>query len=152
MAPLGTYQITPLSSRSLVTRSPTSSTVPVACAGVDDVADAVLVLEDHEDAGEEVLDQALRAEADGDTDDAGAGDDRADVDARPRSRIDDDARSPKMTNVVTLLSSAPTVRAAGGGALGDSVGRLVGVVAARVARASRSGEARCRRRTARPGR
>ena len=38
-------------------------------AEVDDVADAVLVLEDHEDAGQEVLDQALRAEAERDADD-----------------------------------------------------------------------------------
>ena len=50
-------------------------------AEVDLVADAVLVLEDHEDAGQEVADQALGAEAERDADDAGAGDDRADVDA-----------------------------------------------------------------------
>ena len=50
-------------------------------AEVDDVADAVLVLEDHEDAGQEVLDQALGAEAEREADDAGAGDDRGDVDA-----------------------------------------------------------------------
>ena len=46
-------------------------------ADVDDVADAVLVLDEHEDAGEEVLHQALGAEADGDAGDAGAGDERA---------------------------------------------------------------------------
>ena len=88
-----TYQTTPLSSRIRVTRSPTSSTVPVAGAGVDDVADAVLVLEDHEDAGEEVLDQALRAEAERDADDAGAGDDRRDVtpsDRRTRTNASDE--------------------------------------------------------------
>ena len=50
-------------------------------ADVDDVADAVLVLDEHEDAGDEVLHEALRAEADGDADDAGAGDERAEVDA-----------------------------------------------------------------------
>ena len=47
-------------------------------AEVDRVTDAVLVLEDHEDAGQEVLDQALRAEAQRDADDAGAGEQRAD--------------------------------------------------------------------------
>ena len=55
-----------------------------AHAGVDQVADAVLVLEDHEDAGQEVLDQGLGAEAERDPDDAGAGHQRADRDARGR--------------------------------------------------------------------
>ena len=58
-------------------------------AGVDDVTDAVLVLQDHEDAGEEVLDQALRAEADGDADDTRAGQDGSDVDAERGERRDD---------------------------------------------------------------
>jgi len=49
--------------------------------GIDDVTDAVLVLEDHEHAGQEVLDQVLRAEAEGDPDDAGAGHDRGEVEA-----------------------------------------------------------------------
>src|SRR5205814_6697370 len=38
-----------------------------ALAHVDDVADAVLALEDHEDPDREVLDQVRRAEAQGDT-------------------------------------------------------------------------------------
>ena len=37
-------------------------------AEIHDVADAVLVLEDHEDAGQEVRDEALRAETERDTD------------------------------------------------------------------------------------
>ncbi len=61
-------------------------------AEVDDVTDAVLVLEDHEDAGEEVLDEVLGAEAEGDADDAGAGDDRCDVDAQLGQHHDDDDR------------------------------------------------------------
>src|SRR5581483_4645335 len=48
---------------------------------LDAVADAVLVLEDHEDAVEVVLDQRLGAEAHGDADDTGAGDERGHVDA-----------------------------------------------------------------------
>jgi len=47
--------------------------------GVDDVADAVLVLKDHEHAGEEVLDEVLRTEADGDPDDARTRHDRGEV-------------------------------------------------------------------------
>ena len=43
---------------------------------VDDVADAVLVLEHHEHAGQEVLDDVLRAEAERDADDRRAGDER----------------------------------------------------------------------------
>ena len=39
---------------------------------VDDVADAELVLDEDEHAGQEVLDQRLRAEAERDADDAGA--------------------------------------------------------------------------------
>jgi hypothetical protein len=47
-------------------------------AEVDRVADAVLVLEDHEDAGQEVLHQALGTETEGHPDDAGARDQRPD--------------------------------------------------------------------------
>ena len=38
-----------------------------------DVADGDRVLDQDEEAGDDVLDQRLRAETDGDTDDAGAG-------------------------------------------------------------------------------
>ena len=48
---------------------------------VDDVADAVLVLDEHEDAGQEVLHEALRTEAERDPGDACAGDQRSEVDA-----------------------------------------------------------------------
>ena len=50
-------------------------------AEVDDVADAVLVLDEHEQAGDAVLDEALGAEAEGDAGDPGAGDQRGEVDA-----------------------------------------------------------------------
>ena len=49
-------------------------------AEVDRVTDAVLVLDEHEQAGEEVLDDALGTEAQGDPRDAGSGDQRAEVD------------------------------------------------------------------------
>ena len=51
---------------------------------VDHVADAELVLEDHEDAVEVVLHQGLRAEGQGHADDAGAGQQRGDVDVERR--------------------------------------------------------------------
>src|SRR4029453_4081483 len=50
-------------------------------AGVDHVPDAVLVLHEHEDAGDEVADQVLGAEPDGDADDPGPGDQRPQVEA-----------------------------------------------------------------------
>ena len=84
ISPLRTYQTTPVWSRSRVNRSATSSTVPMTGADVDEVADPVLVLDDHEDARQVVLDERLRAEAEGDADDAGAGEQRADVDAEQR--------------------------------------------------------------------
>ena len=77
ISPLRTYQTTPVGSRIRVTRRATSSTVPDHRADVDEVADAVLVLDDHEEARQVVLDQGLRAEAQRDADDAGAGDQRA---------------------------------------------------------------------------
>ena len=52
ISPLRTYQTVPLTSRSRVTRRPTASTVPEAAPDVDGVADAVLVLEDQEDAAD----------------------------------------------------------------------------------------------------
>ena len=48
-------------------------------ARVDDVADAVLVLQHHEDPGQVVTDQALRAEADGQAEHPGAGQHRGQV-------------------------------------------------------------------------
>ena len=47
----------------------------------DDVADADLVLEDQEEAADQIPDQGLRAEAERDADDPGAGQRRRDVDA-----------------------------------------------------------------------
>ena len=53
-------------------------------AEVHQVADPVLVLEDQEDARQVVLDQALRPEAEGHTQYAGAGQQGRDVDAQDR--------------------------------------------------------------------
>ena len=71
-----------------------------ALAGdLDDVALAYLILEQHEDTGEVILDQALRAEADRHAGDAGGGEDRRDRDAelaqhqRAGDDDDDDARA-----------------------------------------------------------
>ena len=47
---------------------------------IHDIADAVLILEDHEDPVQEVLDDVLRAERDGHADDRGARDERRQVD------------------------------------------------------------------------
>ena len=60
---------------------------------VDDVADAVLVLEQHEQPGDAVLHQALRAEAERHTGDAGAGDQRSEVHAGLAERGDHGDRS-----------------------------------------------------------
>jgi hypothetical protein len=63
---------------------------------VDGVADAVLVLEHHEHAGQEVLDDVLSTEAERDTDDRCAGDERREVhvqvgqDQQHRDRHDGD--------------------------------------------------------------
>ena len=51
-------------------------------AGLNHVADAVLVLDGDEDAGQEVADQLLRAEADGHTQNSDAGQQRCDVDVQ----------------------------------------------------------------------
>ena len=57
------------------------STVPSALAQVDLVADAVLVLDEHEQAGDAVPDEGLGAEPEGDAGDAGGRDQRGEVDA-----------------------------------------------------------------------
>ena len=63
-----------------------------------DVADAHLILEDQEEAGDDVAHERLRAEADGKPDDAGAGERRRDVHAQlaerrePRDDDDDDGQ------------------------------------------------------------
>ena len=71
----------PSPARRVVVRRPTATTVPVAGPEIDGVADAVLVLQGHEDAGQEILDQVLRAECQRHTGDAGRGEQRRDVDA-----------------------------------------------------------------------
>jgi hypothetical protein len=85
ISPLRTYQTVPLTIAQ--PRHPQTHRLHRAggLADVDDVPDAVLVLEDHEDTGQEVRHQALRSEADGDTEDAALA-----MSARCRSR----ARTP----------------------------------------------------------
>ena len=78
-------------------------------AGVDDVAHAELVLDQHEDAGEEVLDQALGTEADGHAGDAGAGDERAQVD--PQLAEDDGHGDRPDHRAAMPRSTVPSVRA-----------------------------------------
>src|SRR5437868_3234383 len=66
-------------------------------ADVDHVAHTELVLDEHEHPAEEVLHEALRAEAEGDARDARAGDERPEVhtelaeDRRPGDHRDRDA-------------------------------------------------------------
>ena len=81
ISPLRTYQVTPFGVAQ--PGDPQGDLLDRAdrLAGVDDVADAVLVLEDHEDPGQEVLDQALRAEAERHAGDAGRRQQRRDGDA-----------------------------------------------------------------------
>ena len=58
----------------------------LVAAALDVLADAEGVVEQVEHAADDVLDQRLRAEADGDADHAGAGDQRSDLDAERRER------------------------------------------------------------------
>ena len=57
------------------------STVPFAAPDVDVFANAEGVVDQEEDAGDNIAYQRLGAETDGNTDDAGTGQQRADVDA-----------------------------------------------------------------------
>ena len=63
----------------------------MAAADIDAVADRESVLEQDEEAGDDVLDQRLRAKADGDAGDAGAGQQRRDVEADLRTEPSDAA-------------------------------------------------------------
>ena len=56
----------------------------LVAAALDVLADAERVVQHVEDARQHVLHQRLRAEADGDAEDAGAGDQRHDLHAEPR--------------------------------------------------------------------
>ena len=68
-----TYQSVPSKSRSRSDAKPDVLDRSGDSVDRHDVADAVLVLEDHEDTGEEVANDGLRTEADRDTGDSGAG-------------------------------------------------------------------------------
>ena len=67
--PLGMVNISPSADRSLVTRNVTSSTVPCASSAappmrqLNQIAEAVLLLGDDEEPRQQVLHDALRAEA-----------------------------------------------------------------------------------------
>src|SRR5207244_2254712 len=53
----------------------------VVFADIDDVADRYLILEQDEEAGDDVLDKGLAAKTDRQADDTGAGEQRGDIDA-----------------------------------------------------------------------
>ena len=80
ISPLRTYQTVPLTSRSRVTRRLTASTVPMASPRSISSPTPYWSSKIMKTPDEEVADQALGTEAQRDADDAGAGDDRADVD------------------------------------------------------------------------
>ena len=75
---------------------------------IADVADAHLILEDQEEAGDHVLDERLRAEADGEADDAGAGEHRRDVHVQ-RAEHHQQRRDGPITVVRKRLSVLPMV-------------------------------------------
>ena len=79
ISPFGTVWTTPSRSRSVVRRRLKSSTVPATPAMRDDVALAVLVLDEDQRAVEVVADEDLGPEPDRDADDPEAGDGRPDV-------------------------------------------------------------------------
>ena len=87
ISPFRTNQSVPFTSRTFVMRICTSSTMPVAGPEVDDVADAELVFDDHEQAVEHVLHDVLGAEAEAGADRGGQQRERAQdrrVDRRSR--------------------------------------------------------------------
>jgi len=91
---------------------------------VDDVADAVLVLQEHEHPGEEVLDEVLRAEADRDADDARRREDRRQINAeltQHHDRGDDPdhggAQRPQHRTQRASALAAPVGRGRGGAAV-----------------------------------
>ena len=125
--PLGTYHTVPFDVAQPGRAQADGFDDACGLAEVDDVADAVLVLDEHEDARQEVLHEALRPEADGDADDAGAGDDRTEVDAelaedRDRRRcVDDRGAEAAQDRADGLRLAAPRTDAAGGRSAGGRV-------------------------------
>ena len=83
---------------------------PAGAVDPGDVADADVVVEDQEEAGDEVLDQRLRAEADGQADDAGAGQHRHDVDVQLAQDGQSRRRRGRATSARSC-TSRPSVRA-----------------------------------------
>ena len=81
ISPFGTVWTTPSRSRSVVRRRLKSSTVPGHAGDPDDVTLGELVLDQDQRPVEVVAHERLGAEADGDADDAEAGDGRPDIEA-----------------------------------------------------------------------
>ena len=113
--PLGMVNISPSVERSLVTRSVTSSTVP--SAGVDaghreryQVTEAVLLLGDDEESGQQVLHHALRAETERGAQHRGRRDERSDRDGED---VGDLASSPRRTAARPSPRRSPTPRPGG---------------------------------------
>ena len=89
ISPLRTNQSVPFTSRTLVMRMPHLLDDAGRRPEVDDVADAELVLDDHEQAVEHVLDDVLGAEAEAGADRGGEQRERAE----DRIGVDDVRRS-----------------------------------------------------------
>ena len=92
----------PSTSRSTTTRSVIFSTTPLFPGDLDHVADGELILEQDEEAGDDILDQTLSAEGDRQAEDAGAGEDRPDIDEDVEGEQQGDG---DMTTRPTLRSS-----------------------------------------------
>ena len=93
-------------------------------AALDVLADPESIVEQEEDARDDVLDQRLRAEADGDADHAGAGDQRADLDAqRPRAPSAPPSR-PARRRGRCARSAAGCARARAGACASGVLGRV----------------------------
>ena len=80
MVPFGNTCTAPSPSRTTIVRRLISSTMPVHAVDAREIADAHLILEDEEEARDDVAHEILRAEADRQAGDAGAGQDRHHVD------------------------------------------------------------------------
>ena len=80
----------------------------LVAAALDVLADAERVVQHVEDARQHVLHQRLRAEADGDAEDAGAGDQRHDLHAQPDSTVS--AATTPMNTASALLKIGNRVR------------------------------------------
>ena len=97
---------------------------------VDDVTHAELILDQHEHSGEEILDEALGAESECDTDDSGAGDEWTQVDVELRQRHEagngeDHQRRYGLEHGAQGLGSSPGALGLYGGSLVPAPGQLI---------------------------